>query len=352
MRRWRSWRWLMVGAGAAVAVLALLFVYRELSRYSLEAVLAAMRDIPVPNLALAALFVALSYLTLTLFDTLGIRYAGRHVPYPRIALASFCSLSIGHNVGFAALSSGALRLRFYSRAGLGVGDVARVILFCAATVGLGLLALAAAVLLIGGPSHELGLTPATARLLGAACLAPLVAYLALCTLATAPLRAGRWSVPVPPFRLALAQIAVGLVNFAFVTAALWQSLAAATGARYADVVVGYVMGVVAALVSHVPGGLGVIEAAVLFVVPGAGAIGGLVLFRVLYYLVPLLLGILALGASEVLELRSRRRGGSPKGGGGSRRGTGIGFGGSSIGGGAPGSGGGGSGGFTGGCGGI
>jgi len=111
---------------------------------------------------------------------------------------------------------------------------------------------------------------------------------------------------VPSFRLALAQIAVGLVNFSFVTAALWQSLAAATGARYTDVVVGYVMGVIAAILSHVPGGLGVIEAAVLFVVPGAGAIGGLVLFRVLYYLVPLLLGIAALGASELLELRSRR----------------------------------------------
>jgi hypothetical protein len=342
----------MIGAGATVGALALLFVYRELTRYSLEAVLAAIRDIPAPHLALAALFTALSYLTLTLFDTLGIRYAGKHVPYPRIALASFCSLSIGHNVGFAALSSGALRLRFYSRAGLEVGDVARVILFCAATVALGLLALAAAVLLFARPPYELGLEPATARLLGAACLALLVAYLARCAFARAPLRLGRWSVPVPSFRLALAQIAVGLVNFSFVTAALWQSLAAATGARYTDVVVGYVMGVIAAILSHVPGGLGVIEAAVLFVVPGAGAIGGLVLFRVLYYLVPLLLGIAALGASELLELRSRRRGGSPTGGGGSRRGTGIGFGGSSIGGGAPGSSGGGSGGFTGGCGGI
>lgn len=35
--------------------------------------------------------------------------------YPRAALASFTSLAIGHNVGVAALSSGAVRYRFYSR---------------------------------------------------------------------------------------------------------------------------------------------------------------------------------------------------------------------------------------------
>lgn len=339
----------MLGAGATVGALAIAFVYRQLTRYSLDAVLGAMRDIPPPRLALAAFFAAMSYLTLTFFDALGIRYAGKTVPYRKVALASFCSLAIGHNVGFSALSTGALRLRFYSRAGLKVGDVARVILFCATTVGLGLLALAAAVLLLARPPAEIGIEPDAARLVGGICLALVLAYLALCAFAKGPLRLGGWLVPVPPWRLALLQIAVGLANFAFVAAALWQALAAATGAGYVEVVVAYVTGVVAGLVSHVPGGLGVIEAAVLFVVPGAGAVGGLVMFRIVYFLVPLVLGVLALGAAELYEVRSRRRGGSPSGGGGSRLGgTGIGFGGSSIGGGTPGSNGGGSGGFTGG----
>jgi uncharacterized membrane protein YbhN (UPF0104 family) len=339
----------MLGLGATVGVLAIAFVYRQLSRYSLEAVLEAVRDIPPPRLALAAFFAAMSYWTLTFFDALGIRYAGKSVPYRQVALASFCSLAIGHNVGFAALSTGALRLRFYARAGLKVGDVARVILFCAATVGLGLLALAATVLLLARPPVEIGIEPATARLMGGICVALILAYLVLCVFATGPLRLGSWVVPVPPWHLALLQIAVGLANFGFVAAALWQTLAAATGAGYVEVVVAYVTGVVAGLVSHVPGGLGVIEAAVLFVVPGAGAVGGLVVFRIVYFLVPLVLGLLALGAVELYEVRSRWRGGSPTGGGGSRLGgTGIGLGGSSIGGGMPGSSGGGSGGLTGG----
>jgi uncharacterized membrane protein YbhN (UPF0104 family) len=347
MRR-RIWRWLALGIGATIGALAIAFVYRQVSRYSLDAVLAAMAETSPARLALAAFFVAMSYLMLTFFDALGIRYAGKSVPYRQVALASFCSLSIGHNVGFSALSTGALRLRFYTRAGLKVGDVARVVLFCATTVGVGLLALAASVLLLARPPAEIGLEPGTARLIGAGCLGVLLAYLGLCTLARAPLRLGYWSVPVPPPRLALLQIAVGLANFGFVAAALWQALAAATGAGYVEVVVAYVMGVVGGLISHVPGGLGVIEAAVLLILPGAGAIGGLVLFRILYYLVPLILGVTALALAELYVVRSRRRGGSPTGGGGSRLGgTGIGLGGSSIGGGRPGSSGG-SGGFTGG----
>ena len=69
---------------------------------------------------------------------LAVRYIGAKLPYRRIALASFTSLSIGHTLGVAAASSGAIRYRFYSRWGIGAGDIARIILFCAMTTGLGL----------------------------------------------------------------------------------------------------------------------------------------------------------------------------------------------------------------------
>jgi uncharacterized membrane protein YbhN (UPF0104 family) len=338
----------MMGVAALIAAAAIAFVYHQFRRYSLDEVANSLAAIPPRHLAGAAFFVAMSYLTLTLFDTLGIRYVGRKVAWRRVAVASFCSLSIGHNVGFAALSTGALRLRFYSRMGLTVGDVARVILFCATTVGLGIIALACAVLLLATPPEGAGITPLKAKLVGAACFAVLVAYLAVTLLAKGPLRLGAWSVPVPPPRFALLQIAVGFANFAFVAAALWQALSGASGVGYVEVVVAYVIGVVAGLISHVPGGLGVLEAVVILVLPDAGVLGGLVLFRLLYYLVPLVLGLLALGFVELYEVRSRRRGGSFIGGGGSLAGgTGIGFGGSSIGGGASGSGGG-TGGFVGG----
>src|SRR3546814_20301383 len=57
--------------------------------------------------------------------------------------------------------------------------------------------------------------------------------------------------------------------------------------------------IVAALISHVPGGLGVVEAVVLMLVAEAGVIGALVAFRVVYYLMPLVLGSLLFAASEL-----------------------------------------------------
>ncbi|HUO82359.1 MAG TPA: YbhN family protein [Gammaproteobacteria bacterium] len=98
----------------------------------------SVRAVRGPELLRAGLFAAASYLCLTMFDWLGLRYAGKPLAYRRAALGSFVSLSIGHNLGFAALSSGAIRYRYYRRWGLDAPDVARVILFCGATVGLGL----------------------------------------------------------------------------------------------------------------------------------------------------------------------------------------------------------------------
>ena len=77
-----------------------------------------MTAIPWTRLLAAGGFAAASYVCLTGFDALGVRYAGRPLAYGRVALASFTALSIGHNLGFAALSSGAVRYRFYRRWGL------------------------------------------------------------------------------------------------------------------------------------------------------------------------------------------------------------------------------------------
>ena len=96
---------------------------RALSAYDRAKIVEAIFAIPRPRLALGTLFVAGSYFSLTLFDTLAIRYIGAKLPYRRIALASFTALSIGHTLGVGAASSGAIRYRFYSRWGIGAGDM-------------------------------------------------------------------------------------------------------------------------------------------------------------------------------------------------------------------------------------
>jgi uncharacterized membrane protein YbhN (UPF0104 family) len=132
----------------------------------------SIEAIPVSRLVAGIGFAALSYVCLTLFDWMGLRYAGKPLSYPRAAIASFTGLSIGHNLGVAALSSGAVRYRYYARWGLSVEEVAKVILFCGVTVGIGLSALAGIALLVN-PQDAANLLNLSARglfLLGLACL--------------------------------------------------------------------------------------------------------------------------------------------------------------------------------------
>ena len=115
--------WSALVAFLAVSLAAFL-LYRTLSRYSFEELVASVTAVPMQRLLAAGGFAAASYLCLTGFDFLALRYVGRP-PYRQAALASFTSLSLGHNIGFAALSSGAIRYRFYSRWGLRTGEIAR-----------------------------------------------------------------------------------------------------------------------------------------------------------------------------------------------------------------------------------
>src|SRR5688572_10236345 len=220
--------WMSVLAVAAVSLAAFL-LYRTLSRYSLDEIIASVRAVPLARLAGAAGFAAASYLCLSGFDWLAVRYAGEPLPYRKTALASFCSLSLGHNIGLAFLSSGAIRYRFYVRWGLSAGDVAKVILFCGSTVALGLAILGGLALLLRADLAEdiTGLNRMVVVGLGLACLACAAIYLLLAAFVRGALRVRKWRLEMPPLRLALGQAVVGPVNFACVAACLHQALASA-----------------------------------------------------------------------------------------------------------------------------
>jgi glycosyltransferase 2 family protein len=299
----RNWKYLI--AAAAIGLAAFL-LYRTLSRYSLDELIAAVAAVPVPRLLGAAGFAAASYVSRTFFDYLALRYVGKPLPYPKAALASFTALSLGHNIGLAALSSGAVRYRFYSRWGLNAGDVAKVIVFCGITVGLGLLTLGGAALLLrSGLAVEItGLTHPVIIALGLGCLAVPAIYLILSLFVRRPLRIRRWSLEIPAFRLAAGQVLIGSINFAFVAACLHQALAAVADVAYLGVASVYVIANATALVSHVPGGLGVIESVVMYLLPQSDLIGPLLVFRFVYFLAPLGLGSILFAVTE-LVLRNR-----------------------------------------------
>ncbi|QTL06202.1 UPF0104 family protein [Aquabacter sp. L1I39] len=297
-----------LGFFLAAALLGVGLLWHALSRYSFEEIVAAVTAVRGWRLGLAAGFAAASYVCLTFFDYLALRWIERPLPYRQAALASFASLSLGHSIGFAGLSSGAIRYRFYSRWGLGAGDVAQIVLFCGVTVGLGLSMLAGISMMADPATAQslLRLPEATLRTLGLAGILVPLAYLAWAMVPERFARRTFWRLRRPKAGLALAQIIVGTVNFALVAACLHQALTHVAEVSYPAVASAYVAANTATLITHVPGGLGVVETVVQHVLPGQDLIGPLLVFRFVYFLAPLLLGLALLGITEVVEKRKAR----------------------------------------------
>jgi len=307
-------RWMTLLTVVILAVAAYLIV-RVLGRFSVQEVQESLTRLDAGRLVLASLCVAGSYATLTGFDWLGVRHARRVLPYPKVALASFTALSIGHTVGLSPLSSGGVRYRFYTRWGLRLPDVATIILSSAITVSVGELALASVAVLVRPDlaARLLHIDPLLARLAGGTGILLLGGYVLLAARVRGRITIRQWSISLPNWRIALAQIVVGTVNFAFVTAALHQALASTASIDWLTVATAFLLGNMVALISHVPGGAGVIESVIVMLFPDADVIGPLIAFRVLYYLVPLTIGVVLFATIEI-ALRLRRDGARVDGG--------------------------------------
>jgi uncharacterized membrane protein YbhN (UPF0104 family) len=287
----------------AAVVIALVAVlgYRVVKEYNWTEISQAIAAVSWETIARGAMFAVASYFCLTWSDWLALRCINRPLAWHQAALASFCSLSIGHNVGFAGLSSGAVRYRYYARWGLALEDVAKLVIYCGITVAMGLVTVAGLSLVLR-PAVVAGLADvghAAVRMTGMALLVLPAAYIGLTRIRSAISLFGR-TVRLPSVWLAAGQVGVGSVNYLCVAACLHQLLGGGAKIAYLDVAAAYVLAHTGMIASHVPGGLGVLESIVLSLLPGASVLAALLMFRVVYFLFPLAVGLALLGLSEIL----------------------------------------------------
>jgi uncharacterized membrane protein YbhN (UPF0104 family) len=304
--RWRDW----IGPLVAAIVIGLVAIlgYRVVNEYRWEDIRQAVAAVSWETIGRGATFAFASYFCLTWSDWLALRCIDRPLAWRQAALVSFCSLSIGHNVGFAGLSSGAVRYRFYARWGLGFEDVAKLVIYCGITVAMGLVTVAGLSLVLNpavvARLADVGHTGV--RIAGLVLLLLPAAYIGLTRFRSAVSLFGR-TVRLPSAWLATGQVAVGTVNYLCVAACLHQLLGGADTIGYLDVTAAYVLAHTGMIASHVPGGLGVLEGIILSLLPGASVLAALLMFRVVYFLAPLVLGLALLGLSEiVLKPRQER----------------------------------------------
>ncbi|MFK3887997.1 bifunctional lysylphosphatidylglycerol flippase/synthetase MprF [Sphingomonas sp. NPDC079357] len=269
---------------------------------------AALHGLSAWQIAASLCFTAFSYLTLTGYDVLALRIIGRPLPWRVAALASFTSYTLSHNLGLSLLTGGSARYRIYTAAGLDGPDVARVIGIASATFWSGVVTVASVALLArDGPIDLAGFTipAAVSHGIAASALVLIIAGLMLCGNARGPLRLWRLSVPLPTVPQALAQIALAVLDTGTAAAALFVLVHGAEPSLLPAFILAYALGIVAAVLAHVPGGIGVFEAVVLAVLPGdrSVAFAALIAYRVIYYLVPLAVAVAILAWREGLRRR-------------------------------------------------
>lgn len=303
----RFWAWLQALVAAAVFTAVIFTIHELLAKYPLRSILAELRGIPLDAILVAGLLTALSYFLLTLNDALGSRYAGVGLAYSRVAMTSFAAYAFGHNLGFSALTGGAVRYRMYSAQGVGAAEVATVAAFCGIATIMGLAVVGGAALILAPPAASaLHLGHAWPRLFGALLLSFVFAYLVWASVARGRIVIGSWSLRPPGPRLAFSQVTVAVVDLLVAGAVVWVLLPVSAHVQFTAFVAAFAIAIVAGMASQVPGGLGVFEGILLVSLPQVPApqlLGALLAYRAIYYLAPLVTAALLLAAHEFVHIR-------------------------------------------------
>ena len=300
--------------GLALFAAALAVLRRELAAVSWHELSQDVLAIPLAALVCAAGMTAINYLVLTGYDLLAFEYIGRRLPLRRIVAASLVAYAIANNVGFAALSGASVRYRFYTRWGVTNAELTRIVFAYSVTFWLGLFALGGVALALGPlPSaHDLpgsALVASAGWLLILACAAYLVAAAARRT----PLRFVGFELPLPSFRMALAQLGVSALDWLLAAGVLFVLLPQGR-VPFLAVLGAFLSAQLLGLVSHVPGGLGVFEGLMVVLlrpfISAGELLPTLVVYRAVYYMFPLACALLGLIADELVQ----RRGGPSRAG--------------------------------------
>ena len=328
----RLGQWLGGAAGLVVLGLALWALSHIAGDTSWSQVRASIHDTPTLMLLLAAGCAAASYVVLIAYDWLAVRHLKYVVPLKTVALASFTSFTMSHTLGLTVLTGGTVRYRIYTRAGVKPLDVALIVLLCGWTFWLGIIAVAGLGLVISPdlatPFRHVATmairwftgdrTAATygdfalvvERWAGVLLLAATAAYTLLATLYRKPIRWKAIDFTLPDGRETLLQIVVGAVDLAFAALVIYVLLPVEGRPGVLSFFVIYAVAMVVGALSHSPGGLGVFELVIVKLLPESPkpeVLAALVLFRLIYTLIPFLIGLVMLGATEFAAFRQRRR---------------------------------------------
>ena len=270
----------------------------------------ALRGLAGWQVAAAVGFTAASYFLLTLYDSIALWIIDKSLPWRTAALASFTSYTLSHNLGLSLLTGGSARYRVYRSNGLGTVHIAQILAIASGAFWTGIAMTAAAALIIDPAALAFtGIAiGTTARVVAATSVVALAGVLLWRTQNRSRLLTlFGWTLPMPSRRQAISVLVVAILDLVTASAALFFLVPGISLALFPAVFVAYVIAVIAAAISHIPGGVGVFEAMIIAALPGIpkpDLLAALVAYRAIYYLLPLLVAGLIVSINEYRTWRS------------------------------------------------
>lgn len=296
------WPWLKRGATLLFFCLVAWLLVEQGRAIDWQEVLAALRAYP-GALLLGAVALALGSFTLySCFDLLGRHYTRHKLRAPTVMLVTFISYVFNLNLG-SLVGGVAFRYRLYSRLKLDTATITRVLTLSMLTNWTGYLLLGGLIFAFATPELPPGwkIGSGGLQILGFVLLALALAYLLMCALSgrrSFSLRGHR--LDLPSGRLALLQVIMGASNWLIMSGLMFLLLQQKVA--FPAVAGVLLVAAVAGVLAHVPAGLGVLEAVFVALLghtmPASQLLAALVAYRVIYYLVPLVIATLAYLATE------------------------------------------------------
>lgn len=293
--------------------LAAYMLYVQLSKYEWEDIKSAVLSIPAHNLWYACLASFCGYVALSSYDFLALRYIKRKLAAWKWIFVGFIGFSVSNNAGHAIVSGGAIRYRLYTRWRFHGTDIVKMVTFSGFTY-----LVACFFLIICGylitPDHAFGdgsVSKMTTAVTALVSLIGLVIYFWAALYYKKPFTIKGVEFDMPTFKMALAQVFIGGADILMASLVLYFALIAFVDIPFVTFIGVFIIAQVLGVFSQVPGGLGVFETLFMYIIPGehnqAMLFGALIAYRLIYYLLPLVISAVVLISYEVAAGMAKKR---------------------------------------------
>jgi phosphatidylglycerol lysyltransferase len=309
----RLTRWVGPILVLLVLLVAGLALHNELRHFRYHDIARALAALSRERLVLAIGLALSAYLVLPGYDAIALAAIGKPAPFARVAFSSFIAYAISQTLGFPLVTGSSVRYRFWTAWGLTTPEIGSAIGYVVATFTVGLVAMSGLSMVVepGGTAALLRLPIPSLRPVGAFFLLVVAGYLGWAAIRRGPIRVRGWTLPVPSFRLAVAQLGVAALDWSLAASVLFVLLPHPPGLSFPVVLGAFLTAQFLGIASHVPGGLGVFEGLMVVLLEPyldvSLIFGALLAFRAVYYLLPFSLGLLLLAGFEVAQPRPRLR---------------------------------------------